>query len=291
MRMKFPLPELGSFKFTMCQHPLPDAPRGMRKHHHFYDNGICHGCDKTHVRTCKVGDLPNLCQPCYDWMKKYSHMDDPYRITRMRAGTPIEDEIVKKAIRYAKVKTADTAGLVGMSTGAILLHAYKAYKEALDEGASEEEAQERRGYIEYQDALQRQEEIEEQARLQEHRQELLRKMHENQRIIDAQQARLNRLAGRNVMNRSARNIEFKKQEVSVRTDEKKVSKQIETAEEENETKTKKSAFLKKYKVPIGILVIGCIIFPQIRYPVLFVICYMIIVLLVSCVEVIFERLK
>lgn len=67
MRMKFPLPELGGFKFTMCQ-------------------------------------------PCYDWIKKYSHMDDPYRITRMRAGTPIEDEIVKKAIRYAKVKTADTAG-------------------------------------------------------------------------------------------------------------------------------------------------------------------------------------
>ena len=65
----------------------------------------------------------------------------------------------------------------------------------------------------------------------------------------------------------------------------------ETAEEETEAKTKKSAFLKKYKVPIGILVIGCIIFPQIRYPVLFVICYMIIVLLVSCVEVIFERLK
>ena len=285
--MKFPLPELGSFKFTMCQHPLPDAPRGMRKHHHFYDNGICHGCDKTHVRTCKVGDLPNLCQPCYDWMKKYSHMDDPYRITRMRAGTPIEDEIVKKAIRYAKVKTADTAGLVGMSTGAILLHAYKAYKEALDEGASEEEARERMAYIEFQEEKHRQAEMEEEAALQEHRQELLRKMHENQRIIDAQQARLNRLSGKNTVNRSTGIIESKKQEVRLKKDEKEVPKQIEVEKEE----TKKAIFLKKYKFHIAILIVGFIISPQIRYMILISILFGIMGGLLFCIEKIIEKFK
>ena len=72
--MKFPLPELSNSKFTICVYPLPDAPTGIRKHEHFIDNGVCHGCDKKHVRTCRVGNLPNLCQPCYNWMKKYSHM-------------------------------------------------------------------------------------------------------------------------------------------------------------------------------------------------------------------------
>ena len=291
MSMKFPLPELNDSKFTMCRYPLPDAPNGIRKQHHFYDNGICHGCDKTHVRTCKVGDLPNLCQQCYDWMKKYSHMDDPYHMKRIPVGSAIEDELVKKAIRYAKVKTMDVAGVTSMTTGAILLHAYKAYKEALEEGASEEEARARQNYIERQDALQSQAEMEEEVRQEAHRQELARKMRENQRIIDAQQARLNRLAGKNVANRSDGNIEAKKQEVRVRIDEKEVAKQIEAEDEEVEVKTKISAFLRKYKVPIGILVIVCIIFPQIRYPVLFVVFFMIIVLVTSCIEVIFERFK
>lgn len=114
-------------------------------------------------------------------------------------------------------------------------------------------------------------------------------MRENQRIIDVQQARLNRLAGRNVTKHSAENSEFKKEQVGIEIDKKEVPKQIEV--EEIEVKTKISTFLRKHKVPIGILLIGCIIFPQIRYPVLFVVFFMIIVFLISCFEVISERFK
>lgn len=269
LKMKFPLPELSNHKFTICVHPLPDAPNGIRKHQHFYDNGICHGCDKTHVRTCKVGDLPNLCQPCYDWMKRYSHMDDPYHITRMRAGTPIEDELVKKAIRYAKVKTADTTGLVSMSTGAILLHAYKAYRDALDEGASEEEARERKAYIELQEEMHRQAEVEEEARVQEHRQELLRKMRENQRIIDAQQARLNRLSGNNGIKRDVVKHNAMKCNMENTVPKK---QEVRTYSDEEEAPRKKSLnkaiiidLLKENKLTV-IMIIVCLIFlPQFRY--------------------------
>lgn len=101
--MKFPLPEVKDHRFTLCRYPLPDAPVGLRKHHHFYDNGICAGCGKTHVRTCRVEKLPNLCKPCYDWVYKYSHMDDPYRVQRLPKDKDIEPALVKKMIRYAKI--------------------------------------------------------------------------------------------------------------------------------------------------------------------------------------------
>lgn len=287
--MKFPLPELQSRQFTINQCPRPDAPRGAYRVKDSIDNGKCCACDKTYVRTCRVQGMPNLCQECYSWMRKYSQMDDPYKMKRIREGTPIEPEQIKKAIRYAKVKTMDVAGVTEMTTGAILLHAYKAYKDALDEGASEDEARARQTYIERQDALQRQAEMEEEARLQEHRQELLRKMSENQRILKAQQARLNRLAGRNVTNRSAGNIESKKQEVSVRIDEKEVPKQIEVEAEKDETK--KAVFLKKYKVHIVILIAIFIISPQFRYIALLIIVFGIMGGLIAYIEQIIKRFK
>lgn len=198
--MKFPLPELSNSKFTICVYPLPDAPTGIRKHEHFIDNGVCHGCDKKHVRTCRVGNLPNLCQPCYDWMKKYSHMDDPYRIRRIREGTEVEDELIKKAIRYAKVKTMDVAGVTSMTTGAILFHAYKdVVKELLHEAATKAEMENRSAALERQDEMVNHAELEEKARLQERKQEFDRKVRENQRMVAAQQARSNRLAGKNKM--------------------------------------------------------------------------------------------
>ena len=136
--MKFPLPELKSTQFTICQEPKADAPKGAYRRQYFLDDGHCCACDESYVRTCRIQGMPNLCKECYSWMRKYSQMDDPYKMKRIREGTPIEPEQIKKAIRYAKVKTTDVAGVVGMSTGAILLSAYKAYKEAIDEGASEE---------------------------------------------------------------------------------------------------------------------------------------------------------
>lgn len=184
--MKFPLPELQNRQFTINQCPRPDAPRGAYRVKDSIDNGKCCACDKTYVRTCRVQGMPNLCQECYLWMRKYSQMDDPYKMRRIKEGTPIEPEQIKKAIRYAKVKTMDVAGITGMSTGAILLHAYKAYKQALEEGASEEEARVRQANMERQEWLRQQAEMEEEARLEERRRELARKMHENQRIMNAQ---------------------------------------------------------------------------------------------------------
>ena len=299
--MKFPLPELSDSKFTMCVYPLPDAPIGIRKHEHFIDNGVCHGCEKTHVRTCKVGDLPNLCQPCYNWMKKYSHMDDPYHIKRIKTGTPIDDELVKKAIRYAKVKTMDAAGVVGMSTGAILLHAYKAYKDALEEGASEEEARAKRVYIEQEDELWRQAELEEEVRVQEHRQELLRKMRENQRIIDAQQARLNRLSGKNAGNRSIDNIKSGKQEVCVKVSEKNALKQMDAEIEKEETEEKKYKkiikkikqveFTKKEKVYLAIIVVMFLLSQTFRYIVLISIVGALISVFWYCVTDVLNKFK
>ena len=129
--------------------------------------------------------------------------------------------------------------------------------------------------------------MEEEARLEEHRQELLRKMRENQRIMDAQQARLNRLAGRNVTNRSAGNIESKKQEVSVRIDEKEVPKQVKVEKDE----TKKAVFLKKYKVHIVILIAIFIISPQFRYIVLLIIVFGIMGGLIAFIEQIIKKFK
>lgn len=73
-----------------------------------------------------------------------------------------------------------------------LLHAYKEYKKALEEGVSEEEAKSRQTHIE-EEFLHKQMKIEEQRRLEEKRKELVRKIQENQRVLDAQLARLNRL--------------------------------------------------------------------------------------------------
>lgn len=119
--MKIPLPELHSNHFTLCKYPLPNIPRGVSKDEHFIDNGKCCACDEKHVRTCRVQGMPNLCEGCYLWMRKYSQMDDPYRMKFIREGTPIEPKQIKKAIRYAKVKTMDVVGITGMSTGALIL--------------------------------------------------------------------------------------------------------------------------------------------------------------------------
>ena len=125
-------------------------------------------------------------------------MDDPYRIRRIRGGTEVEDELVKKAIRYAKVKTMDAAGVTSMTTGAILFHAYKdVFKELLHEAASEAQIEERNADIERQDEMVRQAELEEEAKIQQRKQELDRKVRENQRMIEAQRARRNRLSGKN----------------------------------------------------------------------------------------------
>ena len=101
--MKFPLPELQNRQFTMNQYPKADAPKGTYKLHHFIDNGECCACGKKHERTCRVEGMPNLCKNCYSWMVKYSYMDDPYRMAKLPKGKVIEPELIKKAIRYAKV--------------------------------------------------------------------------------------------------------------------------------------------------------------------------------------------
>lgn len=181
----------------MNKYTRSDAPRGSYRLKDCIDNGECCACDEKHIRTCRIQGMPNLCKECYSWMRKYSQMDDPYRMRYIREGTPIEPEQIRKAIRYAKVKTMDATGVTGMTTGAIIFQAFKTYKDALEEGANEEEARERRVYVEEQEELRRQAEMEEEARREEHRKELVRKMRENQRILDAQQARLNRLSGKN----------------------------------------------------------------------------------------------
>lgn len=215
--MRFPLPELYKNQFTIGRYPLPDAPARSRKYEHYIDNGICHGCDKKKVYTCKVAELPNLCQPCYEWMRKYSKMDDPYHIERIREGTVVDDQLVKKAISYAKVKTMDVAGVTSMSTGAILFHAYKdIFKEVLHEAAVRAEEENRSADVNRQEEIRNQEELEEEARIQERKQELARKICENKRITAAQQARRNRLAGKNKAKYNDDNTEFKNQEIRVK---------------------------------------------------------------------------
>lgn len=273
--VKFPLPPVKKQRFTRFQYPKPNIPWNRNKFStSFYDDGECRGCGKKNQYTCRVECIPCLCKNCYHWMQKYSLMDDPYRISRTREGTVVDDELVKKAIRYAKVKTLDVAGLTSMTTGAILFYGYKdVIKELLHEAAVKAEAENRSVAIEIEETRS-QEELEEEARIQERKQERDRKIRENQRIAAAQQARGNRLAGKNKTKYNADNLEFKKQEIRVKTKKPKVSKPVE---EEKEIKdTELDAFWKKYKIHIIVLVTAFILFPSIRDIILLLIWILII---------------
>ena len=94
-------------------------------------------------------------------------------------------------------------------------------------------------------------------------------MRENQRIVAAQQARSNRLAGKNIMKHSVGNAEFKKQETRVKVKKAKVSKPIEMEKEIKDTKL--NAFWKKYKLHIIVLTLAFVFFPPIREVILLLI--------------------
>ena len=214
-------------------------------------------------------------------------MDDPYRISRTREGTVVEDKLVKQAIRYAKVKTMDVVGVTSMTTGAILFHAYKdVVKDLLHEAAVKAEAEHSSVVIEKQDEIRSPEELEEEARLQERKQELDRKVRENQRIVAAQQARKNRLSGKNI---TKNNLELIKQETRIKVKNPKVSKQIEEKKKRKDTKW--DAFCKKYKLHIGVLIVAYVIFPPIRGIMLLLILIMVIKYFWPDIKEALKRLK
>ena len=163
--VKFPLPPAKRQRFTRFQYPKPNIPRNRNKFStSFYDDGECRGCGKKNQYTCRVEGIPCLCKNCYHWMQKYSLMDDPYRISRTPEGTVVEDKLVKQAIRYAKVKTIDIAGITSMTTGAILFHACKdIVKDLLHEATVKAEAEQSSVVIEKQDEICSPEELERQS--------------------------------------------------------------------------------------------------------------------------------
>ena len=286
--MKFPLPPVKQQRFTRFQYPKPNIPRNRNKFStSFYDDGECRGCGKKNQYTCRVEGIPCLCENCYHWMQKYSLMDDPYRISRTREGTVVEDKLVKQAIRYAKVKTIDVAGITSMTTGAILFHAYKdIVKDLLHEATVKAEAEQSSVVSEKQDEICSPEELEEEVRLQERKQELDRKVRENQRIVAAQQARKNRLSGKNI---TKNNLELIKQETRIKVKKPKVSKQIEEKKKIEDTKWE--VFWKKYKLHIIMLMIGFVIFPQIRDMILFLLLFLIIRYYWSDIQEAIKRFK
>lgn len=289
--VKFPLPPVKKQRFTRFQYPKPNIPRNRNKFStSFYDDGECRGCGKKNQYTCRVEGIPCLCENCYHWMQKYSLMDDPYRISRTREGTVVEDKLVKQAIRYAKVKTMDAVGITSMTTGSILFHAYKdVFKELLHEAAVEAETENRSADIEIQEEIRSQEELEEEVRIQERKQERDRRIRENQRITAAQQARRSRLAGKNKTKNHADNLEFKKQETRVKVKKSKASKPVE---EEKEIKdTKLDVFWKRYKIHIIVSVIAFILFPPIRDMILLLIWILIIRYYWSDIKEAFKRFK
>lgn len=184
----------------------------------------------------------------------------------------------------------DVVGITSMTTGAILYHAYKdVFKDLLHEAAVEAETENRSADIEIQEEIRSQEELEEEARIQERKQELDRKIREKQRIVAAQQARSNRLAGKNKVKYNADNLEFKKQETRVKV---KKSKPSQPVEEEKEIKeTKLDAFWKKYKIHIIVLVAAFILFPPIRDMILLLVWILIIKYYWSDIKEAFKRFK
>ena len=159
----------------------------------------------------------------------------------------------------------------------------------LHEAAAEAETENRSVDIEIQEEIRSQAEIEEEDRIQECKQELARKIRVNQRIAAAQQARRNRLAGKNKTKYNADNLEFKKQETRVKVNKSKLSKPVE---EEKEIKdTKLDAFWKRYKIHIIVSVIAFILFPPIRDMILLLIWILIIRYYWSDIKEAFKRFK
>lgn len=260
--IRFPLPELTRNKFTIFQYKKDDKDLVLQHTFHkdnFYDNGVCSCCGERHTPTCMVEGLPNLCESCYIWMRKYSQLDDPYHLRTAMQKQTLDAEQVKKAIRYAKVKSTEAGVLVGASAITIFMEAYKIYKENVNAGMDQETARQQyeiRRQEEERRRLVQQREEEERRRKQ---QILAEKIAEKQRILDAQQKRINRIQ---MAANPTPQVEKKEQILEQQTSQQ-TAAQTTTATKQQGTqvkvkqgrgKTKKKTKIAWWKILLGIVI-------------------------------------